>query len=968
MKHLLRYTIIAVCILLSAGNYAFAQNLIQNGNFTATTASWITSCTNIEATYYESTYGGTSTTNHVAEVDDESCFHQDVCVLPGASYTFSMQASRRTSGGPASTTTHINIVGLDATGATVATYVNMDFTRTNTTFAFTAVTGIPVILVASGSGVVRLRVTLTDNTTGYSTLGMIVDNLSLVFTTPPAITGPATATTCQNVATTFSVANISTGTDIYYNWTFTGGGTPATSTSATPSVTWATAGTATATVGLGNGTCYVDTVTYSITINAASATTVYDTICSNSSVIFGGNTLTLTGTYTTTLSNIAGCDSVVTLNLLVKPEPVAPVISGTTFYCQGATFVSFTVTGTGILWYTTPTGGTGTAAAPVVPTATPGTYTYYASQVVNGCESARASITVTVNATPAAPTVNDVTYCQFTATVPLTATGTGILWYTTATGGTGSATAPTPSSAVAGVFTWYVSQTINTCEGPRSPITATIYARPGAPVITNSPGAYCRNQTFNTWTIVAGSNILWYTAATGGVGTATAPVVNTAVPGTYTYWASQTVNGCEGDRSSVTVTVYSAVSAAFTSSVRYGCKGDTVSFTNNSVGGVSYLWDFGDGSSSTVVNPVHVYVNQNLYTIKLFTHSATCVDSNIQTLDLRHADSSAFTIVTPLLCQGSSTTFTNQSVITTPGGYEWNFGDGSTSGLFTPSHTYTSTGIYTVSLIVTNFIPCKDTSYAIVTVDSSGSITLGLSDTILCQGTYITMNADYLDTGLTSIAWNMDNGDSVLNVNPVIYAYHSTGTFVLSATARYRACPTLGISKTVTVLPQPLISLGKDTAICAGSDVIILHDGLNPPTAPLTWLWNTGATSYSIAISSDGTYAVTAALGNCYTSDTVVITNDCYASFPNVFSPNADGLNDFFNPRDYFGKNLTTFKMDIYNRWGQLIFETDKTTGRGWDGNFNSEPQPQGVYIYTILATFGDGQKVDRKGNLTLVR
>jgi len=124
---------------------ASAQNLIQNGTFDAMGAGWTTSCVNVEAYGYETTYGGPSPTNHVAEIDDEACMHQDVCVLPGASYTFAMDASRRVAGGPNPCISHINIAGLDAANTIVTTFVDMDYTRTNTVLChLTAVTGIPV--------------------------------------------------------------------------------------------------------------------------------------------------------------------------------------------------------------------------------------------------------------------------------------------------------------------------------------------------------------------------------------------------------------------------------------------------------------------------------------------------------------------------------------------------------------------------------------------------------------------------------------------------------------------------------------------------------------------------------------------------------------------------------------------------------------------------------------------------------
>ena len=60
--------------------------------------------------------------------------------------------------------------------------------------------------------------------------------------------------------------------------------------------------------------------------------------------------------------------------------------------------------------------------------------------------------------------------------------------------------------------------------------------------------------------------------------------------------------------------------------------------------------------------------------------------------------------------------------------------------------------------------------------------------------------------------------------------------------------------------------------------------------------------------------------------------------------------------------------MNIYNRWGQLIFTTNSLDGRGWDGDFNGVPQPEGVYIYIIEAAFKDAEHFHKQGNITLLR
>ena len=168
--------------------------------------------------------------------------------------------------------------------------------------------------------------------------------------------------------------------------------------------------------------------------------------------------------------------------------------------------------------------------------------------------AARASITVNVNAAPGIPTVTTpVTYCQNAAAVPLTATGTALLWYTTATGGTGVATAPTPSTATAGSTNYYVTQTISGCESQRAVIAVNITGLPAAPTAT-TPVTYCQNF-IDTALTATGTNLTWYTTATGGTGSATAPTPITTTAGSTSYYVSQTNNCGEGPRAAINVNV-----------------------------------------------------------------------------------------------------------------------------------------------------------------------------------------------------------------------------------------------------------------------------------------------------------------------------------------------------------------------------------------------------------------------------
>ncbi len=184
----------------------------------------------------------------------------------------------------------------------------------------------------------------------------------------------------------------------------------------------------------------------------------------------------------------------------------------------------------------------------------PGTYTVKLTASNNSCGSDQVTKKVVVHPTSEKPEVDPVNYCVGETPVPLTAKGSHLLWYTTASGGTGSTTAPIPSTLSPGTTTYYVSQTIDgQCESQRAAITVTVYALPSAPGVT-TPVLLCKGKTAGPLT-ATGINLLWYTTASGGTGSSTAPTPNTNNVGTVFYYVSQTTNGCEGPRATIEVDV-----------------------------------------------------------------------------------------------------------------------------------------------------------------------------------------------------------------------------------------------------------------------------------------------------------------------------------------------------------------------------------------------------------------------------
>lgn len=408
------------------------------------------------------------------------------------------------------------------------------------------------------------------------------------------------------------------------------------------------------------------------------------------------------------------------------------------------------------------------------------------------------------------------------------------------------------------------------------------------------------------------------------------------------------------------------LTAHFNDNVVLACHGDSVFFhnTSSSTGALYYLWSFGDGSSDSITNPVHVYP-AGTYTVHLTATNHYCNSYDSTTFTLGHPLKAVFTETPDILCQGQTAVTTNTSIGAT--GYTWMFSNSASDTAANATYTYQRAGTYNLTLIAHNDIPCYDTAYKTVYVDTISGIGINLTDSVACSGTYITLTGNYASLGNTGITWQYGDNQKIENVNPVKHSYAAEGLYTVTATAHYRACPETTATRLVRIFQQPTINIGKDTSICKGSEVIKLADHLNN-NAIASYVWNTGEKTKEITIASPGKYYATVNINNCYASDTIEVANDCYMNLPNAFTPNGDGINDYFFPRQFLTKGLTEFRMNIYNRWGQLIFETTTLDGSGWDGKLNGVDQPSGVYVYIIDGTFRDGQHEHHQGNVTLLR
>lgn len=269
---------------------------------------------------------------------------------------------------------------------------------------------------------------------------------------------------------------------------------------------------------------------------------------------------------------VNGCESTsrFAVTAVVNPIPTAPNASAQTF-CNAALVSDLLPNGSAYTWYDAMTGGN-----VVVSTASISSGTYYVSQTVNGCESSRTAVTVTINITTA-PTASAQTFCNSALVANLAAVGTGLQWYSASIGGSALSASTTLATG-----TYYVSQTINGCESTRTSVSVTVNVST-AP--TSNAQTFCSAGTVADL-VAAGSSLQWYTAPTGG-----SPISTTTALTSGIYYVSQTVNGCESTRTAVNVTISSpATPTGATTQTIFGGVGPDATIEDISVSGTNVIW------------------------------------------------------------------------------------------------------------------------------------------------------------------------------------------------------------------------------------------------------------------------------------------------------------------------------------------------------------------------------------------
>ncbi|MEW6469819.1 MAG: PKD domain-containing protein [Bacteroidota bacterium] len=333
----------------------------------------------------------------------------------------------------------------------------------------------------------------------------------------------------------------------------------------------------------------------------------------------------------------------------------------------------------------------------------------------------------------------------------------------------------------------------------------------------------------------------------GNVSTLANPANVYTLPGTYTvklfaYGANNTTDTAVYSNY---IIVFPNPSASFTVSAPASClDGNSFAFTNTSTGAATYLWDFGDGNTSTQQHPVHSYSASGIYTVKLIaSNSNGCTDLHIVSncVTIYPEPATSFTVNTNSACNpGQVFQFTNTTPSVT--GLLWNFGDGNTSTAANPSHTYAANGNYSVSLITTNSNGCTDTLLQNNYISVGSPLPLFTSSV---SSGCAPLNVSFACQNQNAIAWswNLGDGNTSTQQNPA-HTYTATGSFNVSLTVTLQGnCTSTLTQANMIATPPNAIPNFNWTVISPCNPYKVQFNNLSQGATSYLWEFGDGNTS-----------------------------------------------------------------------------------------------------------------------------
>ena len=404
---------------------------------------------------------------------------------------------------------------------------------------------------------------------------------------------------------------------------------------------------------------------------------------------------------------------------------------------------------------------------------------------------------------------------------------------------------PTHTYTAAGNFN--VTLRVTNTVGCIKSLTKTQYIRTSAGVhaafTNNNPNSCLPPATISFQNQSTGSGALTYqwTFGDGGTATTANPIHVYVSAGTYTVrLIVSNATGCRDTIIKPNLIVVGSIVAGFTSADSI-CVNRPLSFTNTSVPPpITSAWDFGDGSTSTVLNPVKVYATAGPRLVRLIVGMGGCFDTTRKTVIVLDKPVTGFTNSNSTSCSAPLTvTFNN----TSPGfgyTYNWNFGDGGFSTLANPVHTYTTTGTFDVTLIVTNATGCSDTlrKQALVKIQAPHASINNLPQRNCAPLTWTFTSTNTSIDPIVSYLWDFGDGFTSTIASPTHVFAAGTYDIKLIIITAGNCTDTAIVLRGIIASIKPVPNFSA-TPLDACAHVPIQFTDLTTGTVT-QWLWNFG--------------------------------------------------------------------------------------------------------------------------------
>ncbi len=720
--------------------------------------------------------------------------------------------------------------------------------------------------------------------------------------------------------------NLSTGTGaLTYHWDFGDGGT---SILQNPSHTYNTSGSYTVQLIATNSVGCTDTFTRANAVSIGSVNadfTAPDSICVNtafnitntsaptpvsvlwnfgdattSTVIDPVKTYATAGTYTIKLvSNFGACSDSTTKSIVVVPKPAGNFTGNPLQFCKAPLTVNFTNTTPGAVSYqwNFGDGNTSILTNPTHTYTAEGNYTVtLISTNAFGCTDTLVrsnyvivqSPQITINSLPQSGCA-PLTW-TFSATVN-SAEPPATWHWDFGDGQTSSAPTPTHSFPPG---TYNIQLIITTASGCTDTVTVPGGIRTGTKPTANfsaNPRNVCAHLPVNFTDLSTGGVTSWeWHFGDGGTSILPNPVHIYEDTGYFDVQLIVWNNGCADSITFVNYIHIDPPVANFTSVLDCVDKLKRT-FTDLSIGADEWNWDFGDGNTSTLQNPVHTYAAPGIYTVTLIVRNSltgcTYPKTRTEQVIVEYADFNASDTV---ICRNSDVIFT--AINSSPSNissYEWTFGDAGIGSGSPVTHTYIASGVYDVSLLITDLHGCKDSLLKPMYIHVNGpTAAFGPSQPGFCLLSAVTFNDSTLTDGTHPIVqWVWDYGDGttdILTSGPFQHTYASGGIYTIKLKVTDSNGCTDSLTRTnLLTISEPLATFTADTLACPNVPVHFTNNS----SWPATYYWDFGDGTTIIdpypnhVYTADGYYTVTLIIVDPYgCTDTLVRPNYIHITTP----------------------------------------------------------------------------------------